>query len=306
MSFSLTILGSSSALPKPDRFTTAHVLNAHERFFLIDCGEGTQIQLRKLRFRFGKIHHIFISHAHGDHFFGLFGLLSSMSLMGRRVPLYIYAPGKIQEIIESLFKKMGDKPKFPIVFHQLNMNHTGCILETKKLLVDTVPLDHKTPTVGFIFREKETGLNLDRSKVLSLHLSLSEIARLKAGYNVEREDSSVLDVKELSLPPQKLRSYAFVSDTRFSTEIIDSIKNVDLLYHEATYGHEMKERAWLTGHSTAVEAAQIAKMADVGKLIIGHFSSRYKSPDMLLEQACKVFPNTELAFDGAQFDVDNS
>lgn len=262
-SFALTILGSSSAVPRPDRFTTAHVLNAHERFFLIDCGEGTQIQLRRFRIRFSRIHHIFISHLHGDHFFGLPGLLSSFQLMGRKKELHVYGPAGLKTILTSLYEQMGDQPGYPIIFHPVDPQTSGIILETSRLTVVSFPLNHKKPATGFLFREKEGERNA------------------RPG----------------------CRSYAFVSDTRYDHRIISYIQGVDLLYHEATYLDELKERARITGHSTAREAGQIAREAGVRKLVIGHYSARYRDPEVLLQEARAEFPDTEPAEDGKQFVV---
>jgi len=306
MSFSLTILGSSSALPKPDRFTTAHVLNAHERFFLIDCGEGTQIQLRRFKIRFGRIHHIFITHLHGDHFFGLPGVLSSFNLMGRKVPLNIYGPDKLEQLIMGMFSIMGDKLNYPIVFHKFDVRQPKLILDTQKMSVMSVPLNHKVPSVGYIFREKEKLRNIPKDLVDELALGVREIISLKSGKDVMRQDGTLLKSDELTSPAAHPRSFAFISDTRYSEEIVPMIQGVDLLYHEATYLDEMKNRAKETGHSTATEAASLAKMAGVGKLIIGHFSARYKNTLPLLLEAKEIFPKTLAAEDGMCIDVNNS
>lgn len=306
MGFSLTILGSSSALPKPDRFTTAHVLNVHERFFLIDCGEGTQIQLRRFKIRFGRIHNIFITHLHGDHFFGLPGILSSFNLMGRKVPLNIYGPDKLEQIIMGLYETMGEKLNYEIIFNKVNFSQPELILDTDKLSVTSVPLRHKIPSVGYIFREKEKLRKISRDLVDELGLGVKEIIRLKSGQDVIRPDGTELKSEDLTSPAPTPRSYAFISDTRYSEMIIPLIQGIDLLYHEATYLDVMKRRAKETGHSTAAEAARIAKQAGVGKLIIGHFSARYKTCLPLLMEAQEIFPETIAAEDGLCIDVNNS
>lgn len=306
MGFSLTILGSSSALPKPDRFTTAHVLNVHERFFLIDCGEGTQIQLRRFKIRFGRIHNIFITHLHGDHFFGLPGILSSFNLMGRKVPLNIYGPDKLEQIIMGLYETMGEKLNYEIIFNKVNFSQPELILDTDKLSVTSVPLRHKIPSVGYIFREKEKLRKISRDLVDELGLGVKEIIRLKSGQDVIRPDGTELKSEDLTSPAPAPRSYAFISDTRYSEMIIPLIQGIDLLYHEATYLDVMKRRAKETGHSTAAEAARIAKQAGVGKLIIGHFSARYKTCLPLLMEAQEIFPETIAAEDGLCIDVNNS
>lgn len=306
MGFSLTILGSSSALPKPDRFTTAHVLNVHERFFLIDCGEGTQVQLRRFKIRFGRIHNIFITHLHGDHFFGLPGILSSFNLMGRKVPLNIYGPDKLEQIIMGLYETMGEKLNYKIIFNKVNFSQPELILDTDKLSVTSVPLRHKIPSVGYIFREKEKLRKISRDLVDELGLGVKELIRLKSGQDVIRPDGTELKSEDLTSPAPAPRSYAFISDTRYSEMIIPLIQGIDLLYHEATYLDVMKRRAKETGHSTAAEAAKIAKQAGVGKLIIGHFSARYKTSLPLLMEAQEIFPETIAAEDGLCIDVNNS
>ncbi|MBT3749056.1 MAG: ribonuclease Z [Bacteroidetes bacterium] len=304
MRFSLTILGSSSALPKPDRFTTAHVLNAHERFYLIDCGEGTQIQLRRYKIRFSKIHHIFISHLHGDHFFGLFGLLSSFNLMGRKVPLNLYGPEKLKNILDAVYGNMGEKMNYTINFFPLNWQDKQLLLETEKISVYSFPLDHKIQSCGFLFKEKKQARNLIKTAKEDYDLGIKEIIQLKNGEDVKRDTGDILSYKLLTNKSFTPRSYAYVSDTRYYEPLVDHIRDVDLLYHEATYLEEMSSQAQLTGHSTSMEAARIAKMAKVKKLVIGHFSTRYKSTAPLLEEAQNIFPNTFAAADGMSFDVE--
>ena len=304
MRFSLTILGSSSALPKPDRFTTAHVLNAHERFYLIDCGEGTQIQLRRYKIRFSKIHHIFISHLHGDHFFGIFGLLSSFNLMGRKVPLNLYGPEKLKNILDAVYGNMGEKMNYTINFFPLNWQDKQLLLETEKISVYSFPLDHKIQSCGFLFKEKKQARNLIKTAKEDYDLGIKEIIQLKNGEDVKRDTGDILSYKLLTNKSFTPRSYAYVSDTRYYEPLVDHIRDVDLLYHEATYLEEMSSQAQLTGHSTSMEAARIAKMAKVKKLVIGHFSTRYKSTAPLLEEAQNIFPNTFAAADGMSFDVE--
>ena len=299
-SFSLTILGSSSALPKPDRFTTAHVLNVHERFFLIDCGEGTQIQLRRFGIPFSRIHHIFISHLHGDHFFGLPGLLSSFNLMGRKKPLTLFGPAELEGILQSIFEHMGEKPGYEIRFISISDKKPGVILENAQVTVETIALNHKKSTCGFVFRETSLPRNIRKEAVTELNLGIREIVQLKEGQDVQRADGTLLRSEELTQAPQNPRSYAFLSDTRYNEEVIPQIKHVDLLYHEATYLHNLQNRALATGHSTALEAGKIARLAEVKQLVIGHFSARYKDANVLLDEARQEFESTILAFDGLQ------
>ncbi len=306
MSFSLTILGSSSALPKPDRFTTAHVLNVHERFFLIDCGEGTQIQLRRFKFRFGKINHAFISHLHGDHFLGLFGLLSSMSLMGRKNPFFLFGPPELNTILDQYYLHLGERLRFTIDFFPIPSDQPALIFENTYVSVTSIPLSHKIPTTGFIFREKLQANRIDKSTISAHELSIAEIVKLKAGKNVERANGEQLQANKLTIPPPRARSFAYLSDTRYDPSLVEYLQNIDLLYHEATYLHAMRDRAHMTGHATAKEAAQLAVKANVDQLLIGHFSSRYKKVEPFLEEACQLFPKTQLATDGLTVCVDNS
>ncbi|MCD6346876.1 MAG: ribonuclease Z [Bacteroidales bacterium] len=302
----MTILGSSSALPKPDRFTTAHVLNVHERFFLIDCGEGTQIQLRKYRIRFGRLNHIFISHLHGDHFFGLFGLLSSLNLIGRKTPLFLYGPAKLKMILDAVYGNMGEQLLYQVNFRALDTESPEIILDNDKITVSSFPLQHKIPANGFVFREKPRLRNLHKPAIDEFKLELKEIVKLKNGQDVIRKNGDVLSFEELTSRSYIPRSYAFVSDTRFDEHIADLVKGVDLLYHEATYLDDMKLRAQMTGHSTALEAGRIAKIAEVKKLVIGHFSARYKDVTPLVREAQSVFSNTVGAVDGLKIDVEKS
>jgi len=298
MTFSLTILGSSSALPTSDRTVTAHVLNVHERFFLIDCGEGTQLQLRKYRIRFGRIYNIFISHLHGDHFYGLFGLLSSLNLMGRKVPINIYGPPGLKKYLDLHFSDSSVQLDYALIFNPLDMNNRSIILDDKDLRVESFPLNHKIDAAGFLFTEKERERNIRKNALDGLKPGLKDIIALKQGRDFIDDEGRVYMNAELTSSPPLPRSYAFCSDTRYYEPIIPVIKGVDLLYHEATYLHEMKARAVKTGHSTAREAAMIAAAAGAGKLIIGHFSNRYKNIDPLREEARAVFPETYAAEDG--------
>ena len=303
MTFSLTILGSSSALPTSDRTVTAHVLNVHERFFLIDCGEGTQMQMRKYRIRFGKIHHIFISHLHGDHFYGLFGLISSLNLMGRKVPLNIYGPPQLRKFLDLHFSDSSVKLDYTLVFKANDMKKKAIIFEDKNIVVESFPLDHKIDCVGFTFREREKDRRIKKEQIGKLKLGIANIVALQKGEDYVDEDGKVYENDELTNPPPLSRTYAYCSDTRYYEKIVPWIRNVDLLYHEATYLEEMKSRAIQTGHSTAREAAEIAKKANARQLVIGHYSSRYKNLDPLLLEAQGVFSNTILAREGLTVEV---
>ena len=303
MDFSLTILGSSSALPTSDRTVTAHVLKVHERFFLIDCGEGTQMQMRRNRIRFGKIHHIFISHLHGDHFYGLFGLISSLNLMGRKVPLNIYGPPNLKIYLDLHFSINSVQLDFELAFHPLDMKGGQTILEDKHIIVETFPLDHKIGCLGFLFRERDKDRNIIKEVIKEFDLGITDIVALKRGEDIIDKNGKLFKSSELTSPAPSPRSYAYCSDTRYNEAIIPHIRGVSLLYHEATYAENLKERAVKTGHSTAGEAAEIAAKAQAGKLIIGHFSSRYKDLTPLLDEARAIFPETCLAEDGKTYPV---
>ncbi|MDA3891839.1 MAG: ribonuclease Z [Salinivirgaceae bacterium] len=304
MTFSITILGSSSALPTPSRFSTAQALNVLERFFLIDCGEGTQIQLNKYKIRTARINHIFISHLHGDHFLGIFGLISSMNLLGRKLPLCIHGPFKLKDLINAFISTMDRGINFEIIFEPLHYNGLELIYEDEKLTIESFPLRHRVPTCGFLFREKTRLRNLKGKVIKELNIPIKSLQSIKEGNDYTDVDGRLINNKQLTIDPPKPRAYAFVSDTAKNPTIVPYINNIDLLYHEATYADEGKKRAKETGHSTARQAGEIAKKAGVGKLILGHFSNRYKNLDLLQKEAQEEFKNTELALDGKVFDIE--
>lgn len=302
MSFSLTILGCSSALPTSQRFPTAQILNISEQFYLIDCGEGTQIQIRKFCIRISKIHHIFISHLHGDHFFGLFGLISTMNLLGRKGDLHIYAPEELEKILSGILNNF-ERIRFKVIFKKIDCTKNEIIFENNKITVETIPLKHRIPTCGFLFKEKPKLLNIRKESISQFQLTLKEIVQIKAGNDLIRDDKCIAANQEITHPAQPQISYAYCSDTLYKEDIIPLIQNVNLLYHEATYTKEMEHRAKETYHSTAQQAAIIAKKANVKQLIIGHFSARYKNSSEILEEATSVFPDTIAAEDGLTVDI---
>jgi ribonuclease Z len=295
MTFELTVLGSSSALPTSTKFPSAHVLNLHERFFLIDCGEGTQIQLRRSKTRFGKINHIFLSHMHGDHVFGLFGVLSTFNLLGRKTPLHLYGHSDLSHLIDFYTNHFSPENAFPIILHKIVKRDFQLIHEDKLIEVYAFPLKHRVPTFGYLFREKERPYNIRKNMLVKYKLPISMIKLLKEGKDVYTDEGELLRNAEMTEPPYKRRSYAFCSDTMFYKKLVPLLNEVDLLYHEATFAEEDKKLAKLTGHSTASQAATIAKMAGVKELIIGHLSNRYAFPDTLLAEAREIFPNTNIA-----------
>jgi ribonuclease Z len=300
MSFTVTILGSSSALPTSNRNLTAHVLNVDERFFLIDCGEGTQLQLRKFKAKLGRLNHIFISHLHGDHVFGLPGLISSFNLLGRTQTLHIYAHPDLEKILKQFLSYFFVKFEFEIVYHPLNTKHFEQIYEDNKITVSSFPLKHRIPTCGFVFREKDRLKNIRKDAIAYYQIPVREIPQIKKGEDFITTEGLLISNEKLTLDTHPAKSYAFCSDTAYLENIIPYISNVDLLYHEATYAEEDTARASETLHSTSVDAASIALKSNAKKLIIGHFSARYKDETPLVMQARKIFPNTEAAEEGKE------
>lgn len=303
MTFSVTILGSSSALPTPSRFSTAQVLNILERFFLIDCGEGTQIQIHRYKIRSSRINHVFISHLHGDHFLGIFGLISSMNLLGRKHPLNIHGPFKLKALIDSFIATMDKGINFEINFQPLHYNGLETIYEDDKLTVSSFPLRHRVPTCGFLFKEKPRLKNLKGDIIKELRIPIKDLQAIKEGADFTDEHGKTYANSHLTTPSAAQRAYAFVSDTAKNPTIIPYIQNIDMLYHEATYADEGKKRAKATGHTTARQAAEIANKAQVKKLILGHFSNRYKDLTVLQKEAQEEFTNVELATDGRVFNI---
>ena len=305
MPFEVTILGSSSATPTSERYPTAQVLNALGRFFLIDCGEGTQIQIRKQKIGFSKIKHIFISHLHGDHFYGLIGMISTFNLLGLKNDIHIYAPSQIKDILQPQLDFLKAGMQFKLIFHPLNLKKPQVIYSDKKVEVTSFPLKHSIATCGFLFREIPKEPNIKKECIHKYNLTIPEIKSIKAGAGFQKENGTIIPHEDLTIPPPPPRSYAFCSDTAFHPPVAEIIRNVNLLYHEATFTEDLKDWAESTYHSTAREAAQIAQMANAGKLIMGHFSARYKSVSPFLEEARSVFANTEAASDGQTYKIEN-
>lgn len=302
VSFELIILGSSSTLPTSKRYPTAHLLKVDERFFLIDCGEGTQIQLRKYGINPARIHHIFISHLHGDHVYGLFGLLSTMGMMGRKIPLNLYGPSRLKEMMEQHLSFFGDLP-FELSFFSPDKNLPGCIYEDEKLSVTPIPLKHRIPTFGYLFREKKKLLNVRKELIEKYGIGIADVVGIKQGENFISSDGSVIPSASLTLPPYRQRSYAYISDTIYDPDLVKQLKGIDLLFHEATFAEKDKKLAADTKHSTAAQAATLAKHAKVGKLLIGHFSSRYKDYKLLEEEARAIFSNAHGVNDGEVYSL---
>ncbi len=304
MSFELTILGSGAAVPTFRRNPTAQYIVCNDRHILIDCGEGTQMQLRKYSIRFQRISHILISHLHGDHFFGLIGLLSTMHLMGRDKGITVYGPGELEGIIRSQLEIAGARLDFDLTFVRLNGKETKLIFEDNLIEIHTFPLKHRIPTNGFVIREKIKERRLISEAIKGSGLLIEHLPKLKRGENVVDEKGNEFDAEDFTWPPHPSYSYAFCSDTRYDETIVPHIKNVDVLYHEATFTEKDADRAKTTFHSTAKQAATIAVKADVGRLLLGHLSARYESTDIHLEEAKTIFKKTLVVEDGEVFQID--
>lgn len=262
-----------------------------ERHFLIDCGEGTQVQLRKAKARFSKINHIFISHLHGDHCFGLPGLIASFRLLGREIPLHVYGPKGIKEMLETIFRLTETHKGFEVIYHELSSSISELIYEDARIEVHTIPLDHRIYCNGYLFKEKPKDRHLNMAEIAKYkEIEKCDYHNLKKGKDFELSDGYILKNEILTTEPSAPVSYAFCSDTRFLESIIPIIEGVDVLYHESTFLHDLKEMADYTGHTTALEAATIAKRAGVGKLILGHFSNRYHDRSVFTQEARKLFP----------------
>lgn len=298
MGFELKILGANSAKPAYNRNQTAQLLMVQNDMFLIDCGEGTQLQLNEYKIKLSRIKHIFVSHLHGDHFFGLIGLISTMHLHRRAADLYLYAPPGLAEIITVQLKASGTVLSFPLHCKEINPSKCYCIFENEKIMVQTIPLIHRVPCCGFLFREKTKPRRIIKDKIRK-EFSMLDMIALKNGDDITDENGGVIFRNiDYTMSPKKSRSYAYCSDTLYNEAIIEQIKGVDLLYHEATFLKDRERRAKETFHATAQQAAIIAKKADVGQLMIGHYSSRYKDLTPFEKEAKEVFENTILAIEG--------
>ncbi|MCJ7446334.1 MAG: ribonuclease Z [Bacteroidales bacterium] len=301
----VTILGSSSALPTSERFPSAHVLNAHERLFLIDCGEGTQMQLRKNKIKFSKINHIFISHLHGDHVFGLYGLLSTFNLMGRQNPICLYAPENYHQILLSHLDDFDINLGFEVDFIPLSGNDPVKILDDKYITVNSFPLEHRVPAFGFLFREKTSDRNIIKESIIKYQIPSLRIPAIKKGEDFITSEGVLIKNEDITLPPPEPLSYAYCSDTKYSRRVATFVKGVNLLYHEATFDKSLSDLAGITCHSTTLDAAKTANEANAGTLLIGHFSARYKDIMPLVEEARSLFPDTFPAIDGQTYDIAN-
>ena len=301
MKFEVTILGSSSATPIFNRNPTAQILNINEKLYLVDCAEGTQQQMLRFDVKASRIDHIFISHLHGDHYLGLVGLLSSLHLNGRKKALKIVCPPQLKEIVDLQLRVSETTLHYPIEYVFTSDEKGTVILDNQDITVETIPLDHRIPTTGFLFKQKKRLRKLIKEKLEELDIPVQYYTALKKGRDYEAPDGTIYKNDSLTLDSDEPKSYAYCSDTLYTGKYFNQIDSATLLYHEATFLNDMLDRANQTHHTTALQAGEVAVQTHAQKLIIGHFSARYKTLDELLEEARSVFPNTELALEGKTF-----
>jgi len=301
MKFEVTILGSSSATPIYNRNPTSQALNINDHWYMVDCGEGTQQQMLRFDIKASKIDHIFISHLHGDHYLGLVGLLSSLHLNGRKKELNIYCPPALKEIVDLQLKYSETTLQYPLIYNFTSADAAAVILDNDDIIVETIPLDHRIACTGFLFRQKKRLRKLIKEKLEELDIPVPYYTSLKKGNDYTAPDGTLYKNELLTTDSDQPKTYCYCSDTLYNEQYFKQISNASLLYHEATFLHDMLDRAGETHHTTALQAAQIALKTHAEKLLIGHFSARYKKLDELLEEAQSVFPETELAIEGKTF-----
>lgn len=301
--FRVHILGCGSALPTLKHNATAQIVELRGKLFMVDCGEGTQISLRRSHIAFTKVQAVFISHLHGDHCFGLMGMISTFGMLGRTSPLHIYAPAALGSLLGELLDAFCTGLEFQVVFHAVDTTKRQVIYDDKSLTVESLPLEHRVPCCGFLFREKPTLPHIRREMIDFYQVPVSQIQRIKGGADWTTADGTVVPHARLTRPAEPPRSYAFCSDTRYMPQLAESLEGVDLLYHESTYDNANEERAAKYFHSTAAQAAMVARDAHVGRLLLGHYSARYENEQQMLAEAREVFPNTDLSNEGLVFDV---
>lgn len=301
--FKVHILGCGSALPTLQHNASSQIVELREKLFMIDCGEGTQIQLRRSRIHFSKIIAVFISHLHGDHCFGLPGMISTFGMTGRTAPLHIYTPAAFEPILEQTLSFFCQGLEFKVVFHAVDTTQNKVVYEDRSLTVETIPLQHRIDCCGYLFREKPILPHIRRDMIDFYKIPISQINNIKAGADWVTAEGEVIANSRLTTPAEPARSYAYCSDTRYIKTLHELVKGVSTLYHESTYSAEDAERARLYWHSTSQDAAKVARDASVGKLLLGHFSARYNNESQLLEEAKEIFPNSYLTCEGATFDI---
>ena len=301
--FKVHILGCGSALPTLQHNASSQIVELREKLFMIDCGEGTQIQLRRSRIHFSKIIAVFISHLHGDHCVGLPGMISTFGMTGRTAPLHIYAPAAFEPILDQTLSFFCQGLEFKVVFHAVDTTQNKVVYEDRSLTVETIPLQHRIDCCGYLFREKPILPHIRRDMIDFYKIPISQINNIKAGDDWVTAEGEVIANSRLTTPAEPARSYAYCSDTRYIKTLHELVKGVSTLYHESTYSAEDAERARLYWHSTSQDAAKVARDASVGKLLLGHFSARYNNESQLLEEAKEIFPNSYLTREGATFDI---
>lgn len=301
--FRVHILGCGSALPTLKHNPSSQIVEIRGKCFMIDCGEGTQTQLRRSKIKFTRISAVFISHVHGDHCFGLIGMVSTFGMLGRTAPLHIYAPAGFSNIMKMQIDFFCKDLEYEVVFHDVDTNAKNIIYEDRSLTVETVPLSHRVPCCGFIFREKQTLPHILRDMADYYKVPVSQFNNIKNGADWVDEEGNVIPYTRLTKPSEPARSYAYCSDTRYLPMLHECLKDVCVLYHESTYSKEDEDMAKMYFHSTAAQAAQVASDANVGKLVLGHYSARYEDENRLLEEAKNIFPNTVLSDEGLIIDV---
>lgn len=301
MHFALTILGNNSALPAHGRMPTAQVVTFGDQLFLVDCGEGTQMQMSRYKIRRSKIHHIFISHLHGDHYFGLIGLLNSYGLAGRQQPLHIYASPELETILQLQLDTAATRLPYPLIFTPLIPGQTAVLLKEAHLEVSCFPTDHRISCFGFLFREIRKKRKLDIEKARQYEIPAYYYSHLQEGADYQHKNGSIVKNEWVTFAPPPGHSYAFCADTRYDEKLIPVVKGCDMLYHETTYLQEQSGEAAQRFHSTTLQAATLAQKAGVKKLLIGHFSSRYEELEPFREECRQIFPHTELALEGTTY-----
>lgn len=301
--FEVHILGCGSALPTTRHFPTSQVVNIREKLFMIDCGEGAQMQLRRSRLKFSRLNHIFISHLHGDHCFGLIGLISTFALLGRTATLHIYAHKELEKLMRPWLNFFCHGIAFDVKFHAYSGEKNEIIYEDRSVIISTIPLNHRIPCCGFLFSEKKTPDHIIREMIDFYNIPTYELNRIKNGEDYTTEDGGIIPHNRLTTPSNPPRSYAYCSDTTYLPENTSLLKGVDLLFHEATFASDNEARADETFHTTAQQAATLAQNAEVGQLLIGHFSARYEDEQLLLKEAQEIFTNTLLAKENMRIEV---